>query len=114
MTDTIVGALYGVGATLLMGIVATLVAYKVGFRQARLMQEAHDLSVTRAETRIGCAVEVEDKQVVLPAGMYNPHIHLTAKIYNEGELPAEDINGEWKLLTNNPWRSVSSRSKEIF
>jgi hypothetical protein len=85
----------GVAATL----ICALVAERIGWVQIKIAREAHQLNVTKAAVKIGFALDVDERQL-FPQG-YNPHIHLTAKIYNEGELAAKNIDGQWKLIVPN-------------
>jgi hypothetical protein len=88
----------GVAATL----VCAFVAQRLGFLQVTLMRQAHTLNVAKAAPRIGCEVTVGLVQI-LPQ-IFDPHLVVNIKIYNEGELPAESINGQWKLLPPDPDR----------
>src|ERR1039458_7130957 len=83
----------GVAATLL----GAFIAHRAGWLQISLMREAHALNVSKAVPRIGCQVTPSEQRDLGPG--YSPHIYLTVEIYNEGELPVQNINGYWILLT---------------
>ena len=87
-----------------LGVAATLVgayvAARNGWLQISIMREAHALNVSKAVPRIGCHVTPAEQNDIGPG--FNSHIYLTVVIYNEGELPVQNINGQWKLLTPNP------------
>jgi hypothetical protein len=84
-------AALGVAGTL----VSALVAERVGWVQISIMREAHALNVSKATPQIGCTIGVGFQQIS-PAG-FNPHAFITVEIYNEGELAARDLQGEWIL-----------------
>jgi len=65
-----------------------------------VMNAAHDLAMLKAAVRLGCSVKVEERQI-LSAG-YNPHLAIVIKLSNEGELAAEGLNGQWKILHPDP------------
>src|SRR5271168_5011024 len=83
-----------------LGVVATLicalVAQRLGVLQINLMRQAHTLNIVKATPRIGCSVVVDERQVLPQA--YRPHLFIVVKLYNEGDLPAEKISGQWKFL----------------
>jgi len=63
------------------------------------MREVHALNVSKAVPRIGCQVTPTEQNDLGPG--YNPHIYLTVEIYNEGELPVQNVNGNWLLRTGH-------------
>jgi hypothetical protein len=97
MTE-IVAALGGIVATLL----AVFVAWKIGLIQISWMRQEHQLNVLRASPKIGTSLRIEERNINGPA--YAPWYYLITSIYNEGELAASNLNGQWKLTSPN--RSV--------
>lgn len=89
----------GVAGTLL----CAFVAHRVGLIQISLMTKVHELNVKLATPQIGTEIRIEDKAV---AGWnYYPSYYLRTTIYNEGDLAALDLNGQWKLTS--PTKSVA-------
>lgn len=83
----------GVAATL----VAAFVAHQVGFLQISIMRDAHALNVAKAIPKVGCSLTVEEKYEL--GETFQPFLYLRMKIYNEGDLAAQSLNGQWKLFT---------------
>ena len=93
--DGIAGALIGSIITVL----CALAAKSVGYLQIDFMRKAHELNVVKTTPRIGCDVSAESRQILNDA--FRPHIFVTLKIYNEGELAVEKVTGQWKLLPHD-------------
>ena len=62
------------------------------------MESANTLSVVKATVRVGCHVDVIEKDVLALGPNFNKSLVVTVKLYNEGELPASALQGDWKLL----------------
>jgi hypothetical protein len=84
----------GIGAAI--ALLSVGVAQRFGLIQVTLMQKAHALNVSKATPRVGCDVRILQKQILGPG--YNPHLVLVVELYNEGELPVHDVQGEWVVL----------------
>ena len=95
----------GVAATL----VSAFVAQHIGYIQISIMKQEHDLNVTKATPKIGTSVKIDKRQINPPA--YPPFCFLVASIYNEGELPAKQVNGHCKLVS--PTKAVKEYSIPI-
>ena len=84
----------------IVGIVVSLLgiyfAQKIGFIQIKLMREANKLNLLRATPKVGTGITVDEQYDNGKA--FPPFIYLTTTIYNEGELPINQLSGYWKLL----------------
>jgi len=83
----------GVAATLF----AALVGYHIGRRQVAVASEAHTLSATKAAVKLGTEVHIDKRQENPPG--FPPFYYLMATVYNEGELPAKQLKGHWKIYS---------------
>jgi hypothetical protein len=83
-----------------LGVAATLIcawiAERNGFLHLDLARQAHSLNVAKAVPRVGCKIRVDERNELGPG--YRPHIWITVALYNEGELPVQNVKGDWKLL----------------
>jgi hypothetical protein len=100
MFDSLVNAATWAGIGAIAVLLSGLAAERMGYLHLDLARQAHRLNITKAIPRIGCSVIVEEKRLV--GSEYPPHFFVHLKIYNEGELPAQSVNGQWKLSTNDP------------
>jgi len=78
----------------LLGMFAT---YLFGFWQGRTSKRTFDLSVTKAMPKVGVTLTLDKRQINPPA--FPPFYFLIARIYNEGELPARQLNGKCRLFS---------------
>jgi hypothetical protein len=106
--DTVIGA--GLGAVATLG--CAWIARRVGLVQISIMRQAHSLNVAKAVPQIGCEI-IAKKQQDLPTE-YNPHIYITVKIYNEGELPVQNLDGQWTLLASKLSENYISKIQRDF
>src|ERR1700678_651725 len=86
------------GTWFALGVVATLlgalIAHKVGILQITIARKAHELNVTKAVPKIGTSVQLEERNATNhPVTL----LHIVTRIYNEGDLPASNLKGEWQL-----------------
>jgi hypothetical protein len=91
----------GVAVTLF----AALLGYRIGRRQVAVASEAHTLSATKAAVKLGTKVHIDKRQENPPG--FPPFYYLMATIHNEGELPAKQVNGYWKLYS--PTKSIKEQ-----
>ena len=91
MLTAVEWASLGVAATLL----SVFTAHRLGWIQVSLMRDAHALNIKKATPKIGSRVQIE-------IGRAEGRLHITGaaihtKIYNDGDLVARNVEGEWKL-----------------
>jgi hypothetical protein len=91
-----IGSLVGLIIGALIPLACAYVANELGWIHIEFAKRAHELNITKATPRVGCEISSRTEQV-LPSG-YNPHTRITVKIYNEGELAAQNIAGDWKYV----------------
>jgi hypothetical protein len=92
----------GIGAAI--ALLSVGVAHRFGLIQITLMQKAHALNVSKATPRVGCDVRILQKQILGPG--FNPHLMIVVELYNEGELPVHDVQGEWVVLGPSALRTA--------
>jgi hypothetical protein len=84
-----------------LGVAATLaaagIAHWVGLFQITLMRRAHDLNVRLAMPKVGTHPRIVPKNVL--GTNHAPFYYLVISIYNEGDLPAKDLNGRWTIYS---------------
>jgi hypothetical protein len=85
----------GVAATLFCGFIA----HKVGLIQITLMREAHTLNVKKATPKLNSRVSIAPFHPETRPDMTRYAIH--TKIYNDGDLVARKLEGEWKLTASD-------------
>jgi len=98
-------AALGVGATLLCGYIAD----KIGWIQINILREAHTLNVRKATPRINSRVEVQPFHPI-----HRPDVTryaIRTKIYNDGDLVARNLEGEWKLTASHGINDASNISR---
>jgi len=83
----------GVAATLL----TALIAHKLGWIQISLAKKAHKLNVNLATPKIGTTVKIEGRNVRPDVIRY----FMVTTIYNEGQLAAEKLHGNWNLACSD-------------
>ncbi len=74
------------------------IAQQLGIIQISYQRRAHELNLTKSAPKIGSSIEIDqryDNGRNYPASLY-----LITTIYNEGELPASQLNGNWKLTSS--------------
>jgi hypothetical protein len=77
--------------------VTALVAHRVGFIQITIMRQAHQLNIAKAMPKIGTSLTIDKRQEHSAA--FGPSYYLIATIYNEGDLPAQQLKGHCKLFS---------------
>src|SRR4029077_18730289 len=87
---------YGLGC--LTTLVVGWAAHEIGWIQVRIAAEAHDLNVSKAVPKIGTTTRVEKREITSHTVWL---LHIVTRLYNEGELAASKIRGEWKLSSIN-------------
>lgn len=97
-------AALGVAATLLAGYIA----HSVGWIQVGLMREAHSLNTKRATPKINSRVSVSPFHPANRPDVTRYTIH--TKIYNDGDLVARHLEGQWKLTASH---GINERSEII-
>jgi hypothetical protein len=94
----------------LTSLVSAWLAYRIGFRKGRIDQRTLDLSINKARPRVGSRVEL---RTYSPQGY--PHVRRNAiftKIYNDGDLVARNVEGEWKLTAPEGLHSGTKTIRE--
>jgi hypothetical protein len=71
--------------------------YFFGFWQGRTSKRSFDLTVAKAMPKVGVTLTLDKRQVNPPA--FPPFYFLITRIYNEGELPARQLNGKCRLFS---------------
>lgn len=89
----------GVAATLVCGYIA----HKMGRLQFGVMEKSYGLAALLAEARVGCDVRVEERNTL--GAIYPSHLFVTVDLYNEGQLPASALKGDWKLLPHHLFKN---------
>lgn len=92
-------------ASFIIGVLALVTGYILGYWQGKTAQRALNLSVTKAVPKVGTRLKI-DKRQENPAG-FPPFYYLIATVYNEGELPAKQLKGHCKLYS--PTNDVQER-----
>jgi hypothetical protein len=85
----------GVAATLFGGFIA----HRIGWIQIGINRQTLALNVKKSTPRIGSRVELKSAQLVNRPDITRYTIHTT--IYNDGDLVAREIKGEWKLTASH-------------
>ncbi|MGH9746629.1 MAG: hypothetical protein ACRD59_11045 [Candidatus Acidiferrales bacterium] len=85
----------GVAATL----VCALVANRIGLLQIGFMRKAHDLTVKKATPKINSRMEITPFHPVHRPDVTRYAVNTT--IYNDGDLVARNLEGEWKLTASH-------------
>ena len=88
--------------SVMIGVLVTLfgiyIGQRTGLLEISIAKKALDLSLTKAAPKVGSMITVEeryDNGRDFPAFLY-----LITTIYNEGELPAGQLDGDWKLTSS--------------
>ena len=84
----------GVAATLLTGYIA----HRIGWIQISVMRDAHTLNVKKATPRINSRVSISPTHPTSRPDVTWYAIH--TKIYNDGDLVARNLEGQWKLTAS--------------
>ena len=83
-----------------LGVAATMVvafiAHKLGWIQISIMKKAHELNRNLATPKIGTTVTIEAR-TPNSSRLDIVRFFLVTTIYNEGQLAAEKIQGNWNL-----------------
>jgi hypothetical protein len=82
-----------------INVLCAAVGWCFGYWQGKTARSALNLNVRKAAPKIGTTAQINKRQVNPPA--YPPFYYLVMTIYNEGELPAKQLNGHCKLLSPN-------------
>jgi hypothetical protein len=70
------------------------VAHTNGWIQIRIMALEHGLNVAKSIPKIGTTVRIEKREISSHSVWV---LDIVTRIYNEGDLAASKINGDWKL-----------------
>jgi len=84
----------------------------MGYLELGFMHKAHELNVTKALSRVGCDVRCELRPILGPN--FSPHIEIVVNIYNEGELAAQNLTGQWEFAPNYPGEKRVSQIRRDF
>ncbi len=96
------GALWGLIGSFIGGLVTLLgiyIAQSNGFLLYWIAKKEHDLNLRKATPVLGSIVQMETRQV-LPAA-YRPFHYVVTTIHNNGDLPARNVQGEWRMYSPN-------------
>jgi hypothetical protein len=93
----------------LIGVVTFVIGSILGYWQGKSAQRTLDLIVTKAVPKIGTTIRI-DKRQENPSN-YPPFYYLIATIYNEGELPAQQLKGYCRVYSSE--KSVREQSIPI-
>jgi len=85
--------------TALLGFIGIAVAYYVGVRQGRAAEKVLALSLRKAVPRINSRMELARSSPPNRPDVVRYTVHTT--IYNDGELVARDLEGDWKLTASH-------------
>ena len=86
-------------ALILITALSIWVAYYVGVRQGRATEKALALSVQRATPRIGSRVSLSSS--IPPKLPDRTRYTINTTIFNDGDLVARNLEGEWKLTASH-------------
>jgi hypothetical protein len=103
-TDPILDGAAGALIGAIVVILAAIAARQNGLLQISFMRKTHELNVTKAIPRIGCEVSAQTEQI-LPT-LFAPHTRVIVKIYNEGELAAQKLTGQWELCSHQTDKKI--------
>ena len=81
----------------IIGILSLLGAYAFGYWQGKTAQRTLDLNIIKATPKIGTSMRI-DKRQENPNG-FPPFYYLIATIDNEGELPAQQLQGYYRVYS---------------
>jgi hypothetical protein len=81
----------------MIALVGMFGTYLFGFWQGRTSKRTFDLTVAKALPKVGVILMLDKRQVNPPA--FPPFYFLIARVYNEGELPARQLNGKCRLFS---------------
>jgi hypothetical protein len=84
------------------------VAHTYGWIQIRIAAQELELNTTKATPKIGTTVRIEKRQI--PSQSNLCIIYIVTHIYNEGDLAASKIDGDWKLSCS---KNVLNRTVRI-
>ncbi len=85
--------------TALIGLLAVWVAYFVGVRQGRAAEKTLALSINKATPKIGSRASLVRSSPPNRPDVTRYTINTT--IYNDGDLVARNLEGEWKLTASH-------------
>jgi hypothetical protein len=81
----------------LVALFGIFIAQRTGLLHISIAKKAYDLNVTKATPKIGTSIDIQERHDNGP--QYPPFLYLNTTIYNEGELPISQLNGDWKLTS---------------
>jgi hypothetical protein len=81
----------------IIAILGMFGTYLFGLWQGRTSQRTLDLNVIKATPKVGVTLILDKRQVNPPA--FPPFFFLVARIYNEGDLSARQLNGKCRLFS---------------
>lgn len=84
---------------LLAAVVASGLSYRLGVRQGRIAERSLKLTIGRATPRLGSRVELRSFHPDERRDITRYVLHTT--IYNDGELAAGEVRGEWRLTASH-------------
>lgn len=89
---------------ILAGLIITAVAalagvggFFIGYRQGKIAQAALDLSLAKAVPKVGTTAEIGKRQE--NPSNFPPFYYVIVTLYNEGELPAQQLDGECRIYS---------------
>jgi hypothetical protein len=81
-----------------LGVAATLVcawvAQRIGWLQISFMKKEHALNIIKAAPKVGTSVWFKERE---HPGQPGKLLFICTSIYNEGDLAASNLKGNWKL-----------------
>jgi hypothetical protein len=85
-----------------LGVAVTLlgeyIAHRIGWIQIGIMRDAHSLNVKKATPQINSRVSISPFHPANRLDVTRYIVHIT--IYNDGDLVARNLEGEWKLTAS--------------
>jgi len=91
--------------TLLVTLLVGWAAYRIGYRNASIATRALNLSITKAGPRISSRVDLRTYAPALKPHVPGYAIHTT--IYNDGDLVATNLEGEWTLKIAEGFKTLT-------
>ncbi|HWY67213.1 MAG TPA: hypothetical protein VNX88_01035 [Terriglobales bacterium] len=92
-----------------IALASVIVAQQVGLIQTKALREANALNRRLASPKIASTVRVEQRYD--NGRNFPPWFYLLTTISNEGQLAADDLRGEWKLVPTT--REIAERTIPI-
>jgi hypothetical protein len=100
----------GVAIGIAVSLLGVYVANRVGLLQVGTMRDAHNLNVRKATPRINSRVDVRPFHPSNRTDVTRYAIH--TKIYNDGDLVARYLEGEWQLTASQGIQSITDVIRE--